>query len=474
MPVAITAWDWLLSQNVNSDAERFHVRAIDRVIWRELFVAPDVLRKRVALALSEIMVVSANSIEGEHPAFYMAGYWDTLNRHALGNFRDLLGAITLNPAMGRFLSTEGNRKADAATGRQPDENYAREVMQLFTIGLVALNPDGTPQMVDGKPVETYDSATVTQLARAFTGWTLDRSQSQSIANPQIARAPMVQNPKEHSPEEIRLFGQVIAAGTSGEVALQQVLDILFNQPNVGPFIARQLIGRLVCSNPSPAYVQRVATVFNGTANNARGDLMAVVRAILLDPEARGLRASNPQTSGKIREPILRLAQWGRSFAVRSLSGQWWVDPTSSPIWALGQSPLRAPSVFNFFRPAYVPPALASQQLSSPELQITDESTAAAYINFMVDTIEKGLQHWDTRTFDVQADYTKALSDAQNLPLFLSTLNVTLTGGRLSSSTMARMQAVLMDMPVSTDLQRRQQLWAALALVFCCPEYVVQQ
>ena len=260
------------------------------------------------------------------------------------------------------------------------------------------------------------------------------------------------------------------------VALNRVLDCLFNHSNVGPFISRQLIQRLVCSNPSPAYVARVATVFNGTNTNVRGDLMAVVRAILLDVEARQSPTLNPAGWGKIREPILRLAQWGRTFGIHSASGNWWMDATSSPIWALGQSPLRAPSVFNFFRPGYVPPntALATQQLGSPELQIINESTAAAYINFMVNTVEKGLQYWDTRTYDLTADYTQALLDSQNLPRFLATLNLTLAANRISTTTLARMQTALAAMPFTTRPQQLQRVYSALVLVLCCPEYLVQQ
>jgi len=287
--------DWILSKAANTVNS-------DDMIWNQLMTAPDGLRKRMALVFSEIFVVSRNAIGSSWPELMMAQYWDTLVAGVTANFRKLLEDVTLNPAMGYYLNTRGNQKENAQ-GRQPDENYAREVMQLMTIGLYQLDADGSVKTGgDGAPLDTYSLDDVTNLARVFTGYDLDIRASDVDSSAWTAR-PMALTAARHSVLEARFLGASVPAGTEGKAALKIALDTLFNHPNVGPFIGKQLIQRLVTSNPSPAYVARVAAVFDDDGTGTRGNLKAVVRALLLDAEAR--TPGGAADDGKLREPILR-------------------------------------------------------------------------------------------------------------------------------------------------------------------------
>ncbi|MES1195541.1 MAG: DUF1800 family protein, partial [Steroidobacter sp.] len=313
MSAGQTGVAWLDSQGYNiivDDGQHkfFWPQFGDFMIWNQLLTASDQMRKRVALALSEFFVVSLTPIDGFWPPYMIAAYWDLLVTNAYGNFRTLLEKITLNAAMGFYLNTRGNLKEDAVTGREPDENYAREIMQLFTIGLYQLNLDGTNKLdSNNNPIETYVQSDVTNLARIFTGYDYDYSRvtnsrvsdlNYDIPSNQFALDPMTFNPNNHSNLAVTFLGTTIAANTSGAAALKTALDTLFNHPNVGPFFCKQMIQRLVTSNPSPAYVQRVATVFNNNGANVRGDLKAVWTAILTDTEARTAPNSSNAFAGK--------------------------------------------------------------------------------------------------------------------------------------------------------------------------------
>ena len=294
-------YDWLDATGRNAvteDGRYFWPQAGDYMIWNQLLAQPGEMRLRAAYALSQFFVVSLNPIDGFWPPYIMAAWWDVLADEAFGNFRTLLERVTLNAGMGMYLNTKGNLKADSATGRQPDENYAREIMQLFTIGLLELNPDGTEKTgADGKPVETYDQDDVTNLARVFTGYDHDmrRVKRQTVAwqnypviSTEFTVDPMVCDPAGHSPEQVDFLGLTIPAGTPPAESLKAALDHLFAHPNVGPFFGRQMIQRLVTSNPSPAYVARVAAAFDDNGEGVRGDLRAVWRAVLTDEEALAL------------------------------------------------------------------------------------------------------------------------------------------------------------------------------------------
>ena len=366
--------------------------------WREASNAPDQLRQRVKFALSEIFVVSfADPVVDPRG---MAAYYDMLGKNAFGNYRTLLEDVTLHPMMGLYLTHLGNIKEDTATGRNPDENYAREVMQLMSLGVFALNSDGTVQKdATGNNIPAYTPSDISQLAKVFTGlsWYSATPSNSTFGGgsrtPASYVTPMIAYPSFHSTSAKTFLTTSIpattTADTSGELAI--ALDAIFNHPNVGPFVGKQLIQRLVTSNPSPAYVGRVAAVFNNNGQGVRGDMGAVVRAILLDAEARNMSASSDANFGKIREPIVRLGNWMRTFGATSQSGSWLVGSTSGST-SFGQSPLAAPSVFNFYRPGYSPPntKIGTAGLVAPEMQIVDEVTVAGYANTLQNAITSGI------------------------------------------------------------------------------------
>jgi uncharacterized protein (DUF1800 family) len=466
-PPAGSSWDWLVSQGYETDTYRYSSSPSDFAIWRNLITAPDQLRQRVALALSEYFVVSATGLSSQWPQFAMAAYWDVLCTNAFGNFRQLLEAVTLNAAMGQYLNTKGNQKENVATGRAPDENYAREVMQLFTIGLLELNSDGTVKTDgSGKPLETYDQGTITNLARVFTGWDLDTSTSSSTST-LTYRLPMHFIAARHSTLAAQFLGTTIPAGTDGVAALKTALDTLFNHPNVGPFFGRQMIQRLVTSNPSPAYVARVAAAFNNDGSGTRGNMQAVIRAVLLDAEARSDAALTQQYSGKLREPMLRFIQWARTFGASSAAGTWKIYDLSDPATRLGQSPLRSPSVFNYFRPGYTPPntAIAAAGLTAPEFQLTNESTIAGYLNFMQSVIASGVA-------DVTTTYPNEQALAADPVALVNRLNLMLAANQLSAANLASIAAAVASISAATAAGVTNRIRAAVMLVMACPEYLV--
>ncbi|MEP6955248.1 MAG: DUF1800 family protein [Chthoniobacterales bacterium] len=356
-----------------------------REAWLQAAVTgPDQLRQRVAFAFSEIFVVSAESGDLQNEPFGLAGYYDMLLNNAFGNFRQLLENVTLHPVMGVYLDMLLNDKPNPTTGTAPNENYAREVLQLFTIGLNKLNPDGTLLLdSQSRPIATYDQNVVVGLAHVFTGWgfTPASGAPQYYFYPMNYRAPMLAFPDHHDTGQKRVLDNVVLpAGQTQAQDLKDTLDIIFNHPNVGPFISRQLIQRLVTSNPSPAYVYRVARVFKDNGQGIRGDLRAVVRAILLDYEARNQTDPATNTFGHEREPVVRYVNLLRAFHAAAASG---VYPFDYPQDSLGQLPLDAPTVFNFFEPNYVQPgAIALAGLVSPEFQITTDTTVVTSINYL--------------------------------------------------------------------------------------------
>ena len=461
----VTGWDWLMSQGYNRLDVRYNAQYADFMMWNQLIAARDGVRKRVALAWSEILVVSTSSLEGDTPSFAMAAYWDLLNRNVFGNYRQLLQEITLNPAMGAYLNTRGNQKENPATGRVPDENYAREVMQLFSIGLYQLNTDGT--LRDGVAAETYGSSDVTNLARIFTGYNRDPAGHVDAVNPVAYRNPMVVTANRHSNLEANFLGANVPAGADAAARLTRALDIIASHPNVGPFIARQLIQRLVTSNPSPGYVGRVAAVFNNNGAGTRGDLRAVTKAVLLDSEARRDPSLAPATWGKLREPMLRFVQWARTFGVTSSDGRWIFYSQDA---ALGQSPLRSPSVFNFFRPGYVPEGTALTT-PAPEFQITNENTVATYINFMRDRIAYGYTSDNSK---LAANYARELALVADPAALVARLNLLLTGNQLTPTTVSTIRDAITTISADSEAGRNNRVWAAILMVMCCPDYIVQK
>jgi len=338
-------------KNASGETEPDRQRARYRVFWEQTLGADDQLRQRVAFALSQIFVISDKSGKLTRDGHRVADYYDVLVRNAFGNFRQLLEEVTLSSSMGGYLSMLGNDKPDASTGKRADENYAREVMQLFTIGLVGLNLDGSERSGN----VTYTQPDVENLARALTGWGFNvggwrPSSSRPGRESPALLQPMVAFPDHHDTDAKVFLGNTLPAGQTAEQDLKMVLDILFEHPNVGPFIGEQLIKRLVTSNPSRGYVRRVASVFNNNGAGVRGDMGAVVKAILLDDEARNQTTRNRNDFGKLREPLLRYAAMYRAFEAKGNMTINIYHPTVIPQIV----PLTAPSVFNYYSPMPLP------------------------------------------------------------------------------------------------------------------------
>jgi uncharacterized protein (DUF1800 family) len=470
--------------------------------WKQATTGRDQLRQRTAYALSQIFVISAvDGGVGNEPRA-LAAWLDMLGDKGLGTYRELLENVSLHPLMGLYLTSLHNQKADAASGRVPDENYAREVMQLFSIGLTKLNADGTPALVGGQPVETYGPTDITGMARVFTGWSWACGASNSacfnngstggVADPDRAIKPMMAYPQYHSTEAKTFLGVTIPAQTTANPAasLKVALDTLANHANTAPFISKQLIQRLVSSNPSPAYVRDVAAVFANNGSGVRGDLKAVVKAILTHPEAR-LRTT---TTGKLREPVLRLSAYLRAFPHTSDTGNFKVGNTDNASTSLGQTPLRAGSVFNFYRPGYVAPGTksAAAGLVAPELQLQNESSAAGWVNFMRDNLSQGVGQTNgtvngvvLNRRDLRRDWTAEMTLASNSSDLVASVTDRLLYGQASTALTTAMVTAINKITIpalnaagtnqaAIETARRNRVYAAVLLTLASPEFLVQK
>ncbi|MGM9488464.1 DUF1800 domain-containing protein [Ideonella sp. YS5] len=467
--------------------------------YQQALQADDQLRQRMAYALSQIFVVSMVDLASER-AESVASYYDMLEADAFGNFRTLLQDVAMHPAMGQYLSHLKNRKEDLLLGRVPDQNFAREIMQLFSIGLLQLNTDGTLKLDgNGAPIETYATADIEGLSSVFTGFSWYGPDTQNarfngnLQDPERLVMPMQGYPQFHSMLEKRFLGTVVPPQSPADPAasLKAAIDTIFAHPNVGPFISRRLIQRLVTSAPSPAYVRRVAAVFNNNGLGTRGDLKAVVRAILLDDEARSENAAADPQYGKVKEPVLRLTAFLRAFGARSDSGKVLMNITDDPGLELAQTPLRSPSVFNFYRPGYVPAGgeAAAIGMTLPEMQITDESSVAGYVNFMVTAVrigvgQKGVDGKAARP-DLQLDYTAQKPLVTDPALLVDSVNDRLFGepvnATLRDETIAAVSSIVIP-PLNKngsnqaliDKAKANRLWTAVALPLVSPEFIVQR
>ena len=471
--------------------------------WRNAVTAPDQLRQRVAYSLSQIFVISMqDGTVGDNPRA-VAAYLDMLGDKGLGNYRELLEAVSKHPMMAIYLSSMKNQKADAKTGRVPDENYAREVMQLMSIGLHQLNSDGTEQLANGQPIDTYGPADIGGMAKVFTGWSwacpewpdnncFYNGSTNGNGDPDRTFETMLGYPQFHSTEAKTFLGVTIAAQTTKadpDASLKTALDTLYNHANVGPFIGKQLIQRLVTSNPSPQYVASVTAAFNG-AGGARGDMKAVIKAVLLNPEARTMSS----TSGKLREPVLKLSAFLRAFPFKSDTGDYKVGNTDNPGTALGQTPLRSGSVFNFYRPGYVPPGTeaAKANLAVPEMQLAQETTAAGYVNYMRDNINSGVGSYNGTVNgtvynrrDLQADYTNELALAADSGALVDRLNDRLMYGTMPAALKTVIAGAVDKIAIPAlnaaktnqaqiDAAKLTRVKSALLLTMVSPEFQVQR
>ncbi len=444
----------------------------DRVdIWfRNALHGNDQLRQRVAFALSEIMVVSQLGVLNNYP-YGLASYYDMLARNAFGNYRDLIEEVTLHPAMGVYLSMLGNEKPDPDNNIRPDENYARELMQLFSIGLVELNIDGTVQ-TDGQglPVPTYDQAVIEGFAHVYTGWNYAGFADFRQAFPTLLNqvVPMqLYQPYHDTGAKTLLNGFSVPAGQNGDQDLAMALDNIFNHPNVGPFMATRLIERLTTSNPSPAYVARVARVFNDNGFGERGDLGAVVKAILLDPEAR---STTGETSGKIKEPLLRLTQMFRAYNATSQNGGY---PLGFIYIVFGQGPLQSPSVFNFFSPTFAPPGeIRDNGYVAPELEIATEYLNTYVTNYMFfQAFGLNQTNQDLQPDDVYIDFSEEMAIAGDVDALIDMVAGKLLGGQISDTLRNETAGMLALVPDTEPALRAAE---TIYLIATSPEYAYQR
>jgi len=354
---------------------------VQRQFFIHALTGPDQLRQRVAFALSQIFVVSNIEI---YEAYGMADYQNMLLNDAFANYRTLLQDVTLSPVMGHYLDMANNAKTNAAAGTEPNENYGREVLQLMSIGVNALNADGSLQLdSSGAPIPTYDQAVVDGFSAIFTGWTYPPLAGATAQwnDPINFDGVMVSVAAQHEPaSKLLLDGLTSSANQTPEQDLKTALDDIFNHPNVGPFIGKQLIQHLVTSNPSAAYVARISAVFANNGQGVRGDLGAVVTAILTDPEARG-DAPTASDFGHLREPAEFVTA-----PIRSLGGQSDGELLESASASMGQPIYGAPSVFNYYPPSNLLPGTSTL---APEFAIANAATALARANFINTVIVQG-------------------------------------------------------------------------------------
>ena len=466
MPRPQKFWDFLIAGGFDAAANVNTNNGFDPMLWSQLIGSNDILRQRVGLSLLNMWVVSIDGFGAPWEPFIMAAYLDGLWDNAFGNYRDIMEGVSTSVAMSYYLTFLGNQRGNATTGSIPDENYARELMQLFTIGLNQLNMDGTPVTSGGNPVATYTQDDVSQHARVWTGYTLANNDN---STPARMRLPLAINAAQHETGAISFLGISIPAGHDGATARRLALDGLFAHASMPPFVAKQLIQRMVTSNPSPAYVSRVANMFVNNGSGVRGDMRAVVRAILTDAEARDDSQVASATFGKLREPVVRLVQWAKAFGVTSPTNTWPFGNTGSSANRLAQSPGRAPSVFNWFRPGYTPPgtAISTKGLVAPEFQMANEPSVIAYVNYMQTLIASGAG-------EARPNYDALTPLATDSQALLGELNLVLAAGQIGAITIGQMRTALDTISVATNAGITSRIQAAILLVMAAPEFLVQR
>ena len=441
--------------------------AVQQRFFVQNLTAQDQLRQRVAFALSQIFVIGGAKVTD--PTGY-TNYLQLLENDAFTNYRQIMQDVTLSPAMGDWLDMVNNGKPNTSKGDHANENYAREFMQLFTIGTSQLNPDGTYQLDSGgNQIATYTQNTVEAFALAYTGWTypLAPGATQQTYNPAYWTGPMVAVDSNHDTTAKQLLvysgvsgGGMLPAGGSAAQDLQGALDNVFNHPNVGPFVSNELIQHLVTSNPSPAYIQRVASVFDDNGSGVRGDMKAVITAILMDPEAR--RGDDPATAvgtdGHLQEPILYMTGILRAFGTAS-------DGSNLAYYGsgMGQEALYAPSVFNFYSPSYVIPGTT---MYGPEFQILTTATSLNRVNWTNSFVFGSIGPGTTVSFSSYA------TQASNPSALLGSLNTLMLHGSMSSDMQSSILTAMQAVPAGSK-QGLQQAQMAIYLIGTSSQYQVQ-
>lgn len=473
--------------SLEAAGENIDYRKHSGLIWGDMITRDDQLRQRMTFALSQMIVVSDKEMYGYTPQY--AYYLDTLQAHAFGNYRDLIEEITYTPAMSKYLTYFRNLKEDPATGRMPDENYARELLQLFTIGLAELNMDGTPKLANGREVEAFSNDDIQGLARVFTGITL-KGDDFWKGDDDGTYSRMVTSAEWHSPGEKAFLGTVIPANTGPDETLTHALDTIFAHPNLAPFVSKQLIQRFTASDPDPAYVERVATAFEtglftapsgiqfGTGE--RGDLKATLSAILLDQSVHVENGEAPSGDGKVREPILKFVNTLRAFNASPVSAdsEYWLDDTSGGFDSLAQHPMRSHSVFNFYRPGFIAPGTESGDAgkTAPEFQIVHTGTVVGYLNFSGHYIFD-ISPTRDQTENLIPDYRDEIALAETPAELVARLDLLLTGNTLTESARAEVVSTIESIPLRDgfeDDDRERRVQVGVFLITSSSAFAVQK
>lgn len=450
--------------------------------WQANMINSDLLRQRIAMALSEILVISINSNLVDHGEG-LANYYDIFLRNAFGNYKDILREVTLHPTMGLYLSHYNNQKTNEEANIHPDENYAREIMQLFTIGLHELNLNGTEKTQNGQPIPTYDNSDITELAKVFTGLSAGGLGDDSWSNTAFfginffeadKTIPMNMFENFHEKGSKTFLGNTIADGNTGIEDIDDALDIIFDHDNVAPFISKRLIQRLVKSNPSPAYIQRVARAFNNGDNGQKGDMKSVIKAILLDDEARACASLSTSNAGKLREPMLRISHAAKSMPLEEIEGRYW-NAGYQMINQVKHHPLAAPSVFNFYTPDYAPNGeITDENLVAPEFKIFDSSSSINYLNMANQWF-----NWESLWWSWEGDYgvenpslvyTELLDLADEPEALIHRLDIMYTHGQLSERTKSIMKEAMTGLLWGDVNYDRVKM--GLYLIFISPDYTI--
>jgi len=463
---------------------------MQRDAWWDIAVnGEDQLRQRVAFALSEILVVSRNGPLLTFPDARVS-YYDILVKDAFANFETLLHDITFHPAMGKYLSYLGNMRSQ--NGSHPDENYAREVMQLFTIGLYQLNPDGTQKLLNGQPLPTYDQHDIEEMAKVFTGLSDDNGKFESEAafsSFHARTSPMVAFEEYHdtTQKQILLGQETIPAGGDTRTDIDHALHLLFMHPNTGSFIAKRLIQRLVTSNPSAAYVGRVAAVFNNNGYGIRGDMKAVIKAILLDDEALHGAEDFPETFGKFREPLLFVSHLFRAFHAQNaehnltqgdtLLYQYHSFNFNGTGFTRQEGALEALTVFNYFTPDDAPYLLKQQGLYAPELELYGKAGIDDQLMGLITKNGFVYELFDI-TAELQLDTEMALAHEKRYDALLEHLDTLLCAGSLSAETKARIKRFMEEVHGKTIddylVDDERLVRYTIGLVMTSPDYALQR
>ncbi len=468
------------------------IKLFDYAWWQYHMVEDDYLRQRVAFALSEIFVISRFS-SFSNKGYAFAGFYDILLNNAFGNFRDLIEDVTYQPSMGRYLTYLNNPKSDTLNNQFPDENYARELMQLFTIGLYELNADGSwIYDANSLPIPTYDNEKINEFAKIFTGLSWADRPNFGYSNPTNDTTyyiDMLMFNSDHEPGEKFLLNDFVVPDrdpVDGDADIADALDNLFEHDNVGPFIGYRLIQRLVTSNPSPEYVERITQVFNDNGEGVRGDLKAVIKAILLDPEANTCSKVNDIHYGMLREPFVRYIQLNKAFYISTESGNHrnFMDYVYE---YTGQKPFASPSVFNFFQYDYQPIGdVADADKFGPEFQITNAQTIAGFINGLNRWLIKDnpADEYDLFSGEENEGYADEIAsldvsneipytDDNQLHILMDRLNMVLAQGRVSDPTLDIIIEVVSEYPNDDEEDKDKRVRIAAYLLMSSPEYLIK-